>query len=197
MDNKFKEKSLGKICETTSGGTPSRNRADYFEGDIPWLKSGELNDNVILDSEEHITKEALENSATKVFPKGTLLVALYGATVGKTGILGVDAATNQAICALFPNKNVLERDYLYWFLRYKRDEFLSISFGGAQPNISQRILKKTTIPLPPLPVQRRIVVYLDSLQAKVDELKRLQEETEKEMEELVPSILGRAFRGEL
>jgi len=195
--HEFKFSILKEICETTSGGTPSRSRPDYFQGKIPWLKSGELNDDWIADSEEHITEEALRNSNAKVFPKGTLLIALYGATVGKTGILSQDSATNQAICALFPKKDVLERDYLHWFLKFKRNEFLGQSFGGAQPNISQRLLRNIKIPLPPLPIQRRIVAYLDSLQVKVDELKRLQAETEKEIEELIPSILDKAFKGEL
>ena len=196
-DEDFETVALGKVCRTTSGGTPSRNRPDYFEGDIPWLKSGELNDILITDSEEHITEMALQNSSAKTFPKGTLLIALYGATVGKTGILGIDSSTNQAICALFLQSNVLERDYLHWFLKYKRNDFLKKSFGGAQPNISQSLLKKTNIPLPPIPVQRRIIAYLDSLQEKVDELRKLQEETEKEIEELAPSILDRVLKGEL
>lgn len=188
---------LGDVCDTTSGGTPSRERPDFFNGEIPWLKSGELNDTLIVDSEERITEEGLQNSNAKIFTRGTLLIALYGATTGKTGILGVDAATNQAICAIFPNKNIIEGDYLHWFLRFKRDDYLLKSFGGAQPNISQKLLKETKIPIPPLPEQRRIVAYLDSLQAKMDELKRLQAETEKQIEKLVPSILDRAFKGEL
>jgi type I restriction enzyme S subunit len=188
---------LGNICDTTSGGTPSRERPDFFYGEIAWLKSGELKDTLIVDSEERITEEGLQNSNAKIFTKGTLLIALYGATTGKTGILDIDAATNQAICAIFPNKNIIERDYLHWFLRFKRDDYLFKSFGGAQPNISQKLLKETKIPTPPLPEQRRIVTYLDSLQAKVDELKRLQAETEKELEELMPSILDKAFKGEL
>lgn len=197
LDGDFETVPLGKVCKTMSGGTPSRSRSDYFDGKIPWLKSGELNDGLITDSEEHITQEALDNSNAKMFPKGTLLIALYGATVGKTGILGIDSSTNQAICALFPQKDVLERDYLHWFLKFKRNDFLSKSFGGAQPNISQALLRKTNVPLPTLPVQRRMVEYLNSLQTKVDELKELQKETENKIGELIPSFLDKAFRGEL
>jgi len=193
----FETVSLGKVCETTSGGTPSRSRADYFDGKIPWLKSGELNDSLITGSEEHITEEALQNSSAKIFPKGTLLIALYGATVGKTGILGIDASTNQAVCALFPKNNLLHRDYLHWFLKFKRNDFLKESFGGAQPNISQKLLRETKMPLPPLSIQRRIVAYLNSLQEKLEALKKLHAETEKEIEELIPSILNKAFKGEL
>jgi len=188
---------LEKVCETTSGGTPSRLRPDYYGGEIPWLKSGELNDGLITDSEEHITEEALKNSSAKIFPKGTLLIALYGATVGKTGILGIDASTNQAVCALFPKNNVLDRDYLHWFLKFKRNDFLNESFGGAQPNISQKLLRETKIPLPPLSIQRGIVAYLNSLRRKLEALKKLHAETEKEIEDLIPSILDKAFKGEL
>jgi type I restriction enzyme S subunit len=90
-----------------------------------------------------------------------------------TGILGLDAATNQAICAVFPKKELLERDYVYWFFRKMRPDYLKNSFGGAQPNISQKMIRETEIPIPSLPEQRRIVAYLDALQAKVDALGRL------------------------
>ena len=88
---------LGEICFTTSGGTPSRKVKKFFDGNIPWVKSGELKHNIILDTEEKISDEALDNSSAKIFPKGTLLIALYGATVGKLAFLGIEAASNQAV----------------------------------------------------------------------------------------------------
>jgi type I restriction enzyme S subunit len=187
---------LGNVCETTSGGTPSRCRPDFFDGDIPWIKSGELEDNVISRAEEHISQHALRESSAKLFPQGTLLVALYGATVGKTGVLGMDAATNQAVCALFPKPN-LDRYYLWWFLRRMRPVFVDGSFGGAQPNISQKTLRETVIPLPSLADQRRIVKRLVGLQAEVDMLKHLQADTTAKLDALLPSILDKAFKGEL
>jgi len=187
---------LGDVCKTTSGGTPRRDRPELFWGDIPWVKSGELEDSFVNRAEEHISEQALYSSSAKVFPSGTLVVALYGATVGKTGVLSIDAATNQAVCALFPGGD-LERDYLWWFLRRMRPVFLRHSFGGAQPNISQRALRETVIPVPPLPGQRRIVKFLDGLNAQVDTLKRLQAETAAELDALLPSVLDRAFSGEL
>ena len=93
---------LGDICRTASGGTPSRTNAGYYGGVIPWVKSGELPDGIVSSIEETITEVGLKNSSAKVFPKGTVLLALYGATVGKVGILPCDAATNQAVCAIFP-----------------------------------------------------------------------------------------------
>src|SRR5665647_3409700 len=92
---------LGEVSQTTSGGTPSRREPKYYNGNIPWVKSGELNKGLIKDTEEKISEEALKNSSAKIFPKGTLLIALYGATIGKLAFLGVDAATNQAICGIY------------------------------------------------------------------------------------------------
>jgi type I restriction enzyme S subunit len=189
---------IAEVCNTSSGGTPSRQRFDFFEnGTIPWIKSGELKDTFIKEAEEYITQGALDDSSAKIFPNGTLLIALYGANVGMTGILGLDASTNQAICAVFPKKELLERDYLYWFFRKMRPNYLKSSFGGAQPNISQKMIRETEIAIPPLPEQRCIVAYLDSLQAKVDALRRLQAETNAELDALMPAVLDRAFKGEM
>ena len=187
---------LGDICDTSSGGTPSRDRADFFAGDIPWIKSGELKDDYIDKVEEHITEQAVQSSSAKLFPSGTVLVALYGANVGKTGILSIEATTNQAVCAIFPTK-VIDRDFIWWFLRRMRPVFVEDSFGGAQPNISQKIIRDTKIPAPSLTEQRRIVAELDALQAEVDRLKALQAETAAELAALLPSLLDRAFKGEL
>ena len=156
---------LGSIAETKSGGTPSRNDPSLFQGGIPWVKSGELDDLVVRDTEEKITDKALQNSSAKVFPKGTLLIALYGATVGKTGILGIDATTNQAVCAIFPKADAFTPSYLqYYFIRI-RPELLKARYGGAQPNISQTVIKDTIVIIPPLPEQRAIAHVLSKIQA--------------------------------
>lgn len=102
----WKIKKLGEVCLTTSGGTPSRGNTKYYEGNIPWVKSGELDKGLILDTEEKISEEAIKNSSAKIFPKGTLLIALYGATIGKLAFLGIDAASNQAVCGIFKNENI-------------------------------------------------------------------------------------------
>lgn len=145
-------KSLGEIANTSSGGTPSRNKKEYWEnGNIKWLKSGELNDGYIDFIEENITEEAIKNSSAKIFQKGTLLIAMYGATAGKLGILNLDSTTNQAICAfLHKDKNIkfLEK-FLFYFLFFLRDKIIKDSFGGAQPNINQTYIKKFTNPITP------------------------------------------------
>jgi len=189
---------LGEVVETTSGGTPQRSIKEYWEnGTIPWVKSGELENNIISKTEEKITLLGLENSNAKLFQKGTLIVAMYGATVGKTAILGIDAATNQAVCGIFPKIDLINRDYIRYFFIYKRPELVKNSFGGAQPNISQTVIRDLLIPLPPLPEQKRIIAYLDTIQQKAQALQRLQAETEREIEKLKESILHKAFRGEL
>jgi type I restriction enzyme S subunit len=157
---------LGQVAETTSGGTPDRQYSSYYGGDIPWIKSGDLNDGLIEECEEYITEEGLKNSSAKIYPKGTLVVALYGATVGKTGILTFNSASNQAVCAITPLNSSAMNEFLFWFLRYKRPDFLNSSFGGAQPNISQKVLRETLLPLPPTELQEKICAYLKIIESR-------------------------------
>jgi type I restriction enzyme S subunit len=131
------------------------------------VKSGELGDSVVYETAERITEQALESSNAKVFPKGTLCIALYGATVGKLGILGIDAATNQAVCAVFPPDG-LDTRYLYRFFESIRGALVEQGKGGAQPNISQGIIRDTEIPLPPLDEQQRIVAEIEKQFTRVD-----------------------------
>ena len=190
------ECSLGEVCFTTSGGTPSRNNKSFYEGKIPWIKSGELNSNLILDSEEHISEEAIKKSSAKVFPKGTLLFALYGATIGKMATLGIDAATNQAVCGIYESDALVSK-YLYNYLFYRKNFLIQQGIGGAQPNISQTILKKLSVPLAPLVEQKAIVKKIEELFSSLDsgiaDLKKAQEQ-------LViyrQAVLKKAFEGEL
>jgi type I restriction enzyme, S subunit len=159
---------IGEVCQTTSGGTPSREVSAYYNGEIPWVKSGELSDSFITHTEEKITEAGVKNSSAKIFPAGSLLIALYGATVGRLGILNISAATNQAVCAIFPN-NEIYRDYLFYYLLSQRKNLIDSRTGVAQPNISQEILRELFIPLPPLPEQQRIAAILQ----KADRLRRL------------------------
>lgn len=193
-------KSLGEIANTSSGGTPSRNKKEYWEnGNIKWLKSGELNDGYIDFIEENITEEAIKNSSAKIFQKGTLLIAMYGATAGKLGILNLDSTTNQAICAfLHKDKNIkfLEK-FLFYFLFFLRDKIIKDSFGGAQPNINQTYIKNLQIPLPPIKEQEQIAKHLDFVFEKTKALKELYTKELKDYEELKQSLLNKAFKGEL
>lgn len=159
---------LGKVCKTTSGGTPLKGKIEYYEpGTIPWLRSGEVNQGLIYNSENKITEVGLKNSSAKIFPKNTVLVAMYGATAGKVGLLKFEAATNQAICGILPNEKFLP-GYLYLSLRTQTNRMVELSGGGAQPNISQRIIKELKIPLPPIEVQKEIVAQIEVKQAAIN-----------------------------
>lgn len=156
---------ISDFCYTTSGGTPSRSNEAFYDGDIPWIKSGDLRENVITQASEYISELALQKSSAKLIPTGAILLAMYGATVGRMAILGIDAATNQAVCSIIPDKNKAFLKYVYYALLHKVPEFLQNAVGGAQPNISQGIIKDTKIPLPPLEEQKRIAAILDKADA--------------------------------
>ncbi|HIF9349699.1 TPA: restriction endonuclease subunit S [Photobacterium damselae] len=156
---------LGDIFKVTSGGTPSRKKSEYYEGgDIPWVKTGDLHNKYIHSASEFITQEGLEGSSARLYPKDTVLVAMYGATIGACSILNIKAATNQACAAFTPNKNV-DPVFLYYLLKYNKPNFVKAGSGGAQPNISGTFLKNFEIPLPPLKEQQRIAAILDKADA--------------------------------
>ena len=166
--NDWKTTVLGNIAKTTSGGTPDKKHSEYYNGNIPWVRSGELDKGIIKGTEIRITQEGLDNSSAKVFPAGTLLIALYGATIGKLAFLGIPAATNQAVCAIFENDTVSLK-YLYYYLFFKRPELVKEGIGGAQPNISQTILKKLAINYPvSASEQERIVARIEELFSQLD-----------------------------
>ena len=158
--------TLGCIGRWQSGATPSRLNKDYYGGNIPWLKTGDLNDGLIYDISENITQKALEETSVKLNPAGSVLMAMYGATIGKIGILTCPATTNQACCACFDYKCV-EQMYLFYFLLSHREQFVMLGGGGAQPNISKEKIVGTSIPLPPLAEQKRIVEKLNEILSKL------------------------------
>lgn len=191
--------SLGSLTKVTSGGTPSRENPTFWSGNIPWIKTGELIDGDISKAEEYITQNGVDNSSAKVFPKDTVLIALYGQgqTRGRTGRLLIQAATNQACCAVFPNPELFYTRYIQYWLRSLYVDLREECQGGAQPNWNGALIKNLVIALPPLSEQRCIIEELDSLQAQVDSLKQLQTETAAELDALLPALLDRAFKGEL
>jgi type I restriction enzyme S subunit len=156
---------LAGFCKTSSGGTPSRKVVEYYDGDIPWVKSGDLRESIVTEVSEHITQLAIEKSSAKIVPAGAILLAMYGATVGRMAWLGIDAATNQAVCSIIPDKSKAFPKYVYYALLSKVPHFLNEAVGGAQPNISQGLIRETEIPLPPLAEQKRIAAILDKADA--------------------------------
>jgi len=154
-------KPLGEVCKTGSGGTPLSSRKEFYEGGtIPWLVSGEVAQGNVREAKNFITAAGLENSAAKLFPRDTVLVAMYGATAGQVGILRFEATTNQAVCGILPNDKFVP-EFLYYFLLAKKDDLVAKATGNAQPNISQIKIKNTEVPVLPLPEQQRIVALLD------------------------------------
>lgn len=154
----------------TSGGTPSSGNEAYYDGDIFWVQSGDLNDGYILDTEKKITVEGLNNSSAKIFPKATLLIAMYGATIGKLGLLSIEACTNQACCGIILSKKILPK-YLFYFFQAIKDNLLLSAYGGGQPNISQSIIKQTYLYYPKnIQEQQSIVNYLDKACSDIDDV---------------------------
>ncbi len=178
----------------TSGGTPSRRNLEFYkDGTIPWVKSGELENNVITETDEYITEAGLDNSSAKIFPKGTLLIALYGATIGKLAFLGIDAATNQAVCGIFKNDKV-DLKYLYYFLLFSRPNLVKQGQGGAQPNISQTILKKLIVPYPmDKGEQQRIVARIEELFSQLDDAEATLQKTKAQLALYRQGVLKEAF----
>jgi type I restriction enzyme S subunit len=190
-------KEIGTIAKTTSGGTPNRSKTEYWNGKIPWLKSGELTDGLVIKNSEFITKLGLDKSSAKIVNKGTLMLAMYGATAGKLGILGIDTATNQAICAIRNDYSLFEEMYMFYYLLSQRTKIIKDSFGGAQPNISQSYIRSLQIPLPPLQEQKRLVKKLDGLFEGIDKAIELVKQNLEEIPQLKKSLLDQAFKGQL
>lgn len=180
---------LGELFSISSGGTPSRKEPSYYEdGNIAWIKTGDLHVKRIFEASEYITQEGLDNSSAKLFPAGTVLVAMYGATIGACSILEIEAATNQACAAFLPNSKV-DTLYLYYFLKSKKNDFVRDGVGGAQPNISATYLKMVEIPLPPLETQMQIAAVLE----KADQLRKDCKLLEQELNSLAQSVFIEMF----
>lgn len=158
--------TLDEVGRWGSGGTPKATESSYYGGDIPWIRSGDLPDGPISSHEATISETGLANSSAKWVAEGAVLVAMYGATIGKLGVTKYPVTTNQAIAFVEPFDGI-EARYLFENLRYRRPELVALGQGGAQPNISQEILKAQPFALPPLAEQRRIVAKLDALIAHV------------------------------
>lgn len=186
-------KKLGNIAEISSGGTPSRNKKEYWDnGTIPWVKIKDIKEKFISTTEEFITEDGLKNSSAKLFKKGTLLYSIF-ATLGEVAILDIDATTNQAIAGINIKENNINSLYLMYFLRSIKDEICNKGRGVAQNNLNLSILKQIQIPLPPLKEQERIVGILDESFAKIDESIKILEQDLLNLDELMQSALQKAF----
>lgn len=195
--HKWELSSIGTECKTGAGGTPNKMYKEYYEnGNIPWLRSGEVCTRNIYATEKFITQAGMENSSAKWFPSNTVIVAMYGATAGQVGILRIPSTTNQAICGIFPNEKYLP-DFLYYVLLSQKDTLVAQATGNAQANISQIKIKNITIPIISLAEQTRIVSRLDQLNERCKTLQENYDRTITLCEDLKQALLRKAFNGEL
>jgi type I restriction enzyme S subunit len=183
---------LSEVATTTSGGTPNRAVAGFFDGGIPWVKSGELRQGIVTQTEESLSPQGIAESAAKLMPSGTVLVAMYGATAGAVATLGITAATNQAVCCIQPTAE-LKADYLIHFLRRSSPSLLAKRVGGAQPNLSQEILRAIRLPVPPEGCQCEFAVRLGT----VDRIANCHRGSLAALDDLFTSLRYRAFAGTL
>ena len=193
----WEQTTLGKIAYWGSGGTPSRSESSYYGGTIPWVKTGDLGNKYLSEVDEFITEEGLANSSAKLFPKGSIVLAMYGATIGKTSILHIEAATNQACAVAQPLPNITSTNYLYYLLCNEKERFIAKGKGGAQPNISQLLIKDHKIPLPPLAEQQEIATRLDDLLAQVDAIKARLDAIPAILKRFRQAVLAAAVSGKL
>ena len=191
---------VGNVGSWSSGATPSRTNPAYYGGSIPWLKSGDLNDGFIQEVPEYITDLALEKTSLRLNPIGSVLMAMYGATIGKLGILEIPVTTNQACCACIPYAG-MNNKYLFYYLMSMRQSYIGMAEGGAQPNISKEKIVNSLIPLPPAEEQRRIVAKIEELLPYVDRYaaayEKLEQFNAKFPEDMKKSILQYAIQGKL
>lgn len=181
-----------------SGTTPTSANGDYYDGDIPWVNTGELRDAIVTDTAKKITRRAMmDHSALKLYPKGSLVLALYGgATIGKLGILGIDATVNQACCVMTDPVETDVRFAFYWFLGI-RQHLLSMGLGGGQANISQEIVRQLRMPAPRVDEQQSIVQYLDAEVGKIDRLVGAYQEEIDHLNEYRQALITAAVTGKI
>jgi len=167
--SEWKEDSVKEFADSFAGGTPSRSRSDYYNGDIPWISSGEINRPYIVDTAEKITQIGLDNSSTKWIPANSVLVAMYGATAGQVSKNLIKATANQAVLALIPKKDLIDDDFLYYQIKNNKESILYLAQGSGQPNLSKDLIDNFKISVPKeLPTQRKIARILSTADAVIE-----------------------------
>lgn len=185
---------LEEISKISSGSTPSRENESYYDGEIPWVKTGEVNGKVIYNTSEHISEEALKNSSCKLYPIGSLIIAMYGQgkTRGQIGMLGIEATTNQA-CGVLSPSNKMNFNFLFHLLQLNYEDLRSLGRGGNQPNLNSGLLKNYIIFNPPIKLQNQ---FAERVQV-IEQQKAIAQKSLEKSEALFNSLLQKAFKGEL
>ncbi|MEN0049582.1 MAG: restriction endonuclease subunit S, partial [Bacteroidota bacterium] len=169
FEEEWEKDKIRNLAKIKSGGTPSRGKVEYWNGDIPWVTTSLVNFNKIIVTEEYITKFGLDNSSAQLFNIGTIIIAMYGQgkTRGKVATLGIDAATNQACAAIIENKKLLNKDYLFQVLYGNYDRIRRFSNQGGQQNLSAKLIKNIKITFPTLPEQQKIATFLTAVDRRI------------------------------
>ncbi|MFN8429003.1 MAG: restriction endonuclease subunit S [Spirosomataceae bacterium] len=190
----WEKMEIQNITSVSSGSTPSRELPENYMGDIPWVKTGEVNGKEIIDTEEKISQTALENSSCKVYPKGSILIAMYGQgkTRGQVGYLGIPASTNQA-CAVLKYSEKVNFVFLYYLLKLCYEDLRSLGRGGNQPNLNSGLIKKYLVINPPIEIQEAFSKKIKIIESQISQA----EQSLQKAEELFQSLLQKAFKGEL
>ena len=186
---------ISHICDVKTGGTPDRAETSYWKnGTIPWVKTTEVKENTINETEEFITEEGLNNSNATIFPKNSIIIAMYGqgVTRGKVAKLGIDSATNQACAVLLPSEKYVP-EYLLYFLKISYLKLRNLGRGGNQPNLNLTLVKQFDVLLPP----KQLQVKFADLVKKTTELQTKQAKSRKYLDDLFDNLKQKAFNGEL
>lgn len=188
---KWKVRRLSALTKSYAGGTPDRSRPEYFDGDIPWVKSGEVNHRKITTTEECISERALAESSAKVAERGAVLVAMYGATAGKVARLQIDAAISQAVLSIRSLGDELDNEFLFWVMESSAEKLLSMCQGAAQPNLSKGLIDGLAVAIPPLPEQQKIAAILTAVDDILDVTTRLIAATQTLRQGLMQTLFSR------
>ena len=190
----WKIMTIGELAKVETGGTPDRAKPDFYAGSIPWVKTGEVMNNIISSTEERLTQAGLSNSNCRLFPVNTIIVAMYGQglTRGRSAKLGIQATTNQACAAILPNSK-FDADYLWLLIQLSYQKMRELGRGGNQPNLNLNLVKSFKIILPPLPFQQEFARRVEA----IEQLKATHRESLAHLDALFASLQHRAFRGEL
>lgn len=194
---KWKLVTLDDVADWTSGGTPSSKDASLYGGDIPWIVIGDLTESKVSKTEKTITQKGLKSSSAKILSAGTVMIAMYGASIGRTGVMGTEMSTNQAIACGKPKEGIILGQYLLYYLQSQKQEFIRAGKGGAQPNISQGVVKGWKIPLPPIDEQHLIIDEIENQLAHLNKSNEVTELMIRESATLRRSLLQAAFTGQL
>jgi type I restriction enzyme S subunit len=190
LNDRTSLRAIGDFCTTGSGTTPSRKKqARYYGGGIPWVKSGELREREITSTQETVTEEALNETSLRVVPADTILLAMYGATIGRVGLLKTPATTNQAICQITPDPHIADITFMYYAVQSLANELVARGAGGAQPNINQQIVREAIVRLPSLEQQQHFARHIKRL----DRLRLAYNERVTLLEQLFASLQHREF----